>query len=287
MKGAVVVDVSERPINLVRGTRDWLPGDFARLSGLESLLLDRFARAGYEPLRTPVLEFTELHERKSGAGIVAKLFELAGAGQGGVCLRPELTAGIVRAFTASEQPPALPWRVSHAGPVFRFEAPRPDRLREFQQVGVERIGDSGPVADAEVIWLADWALSEAGVHDATIRVGHVGLTLEITGGLRVGEGLVGNDLLQAVKVLDVGSTLGRSLVAQKTEDSILDLQRVVELQVGVDDSQDSFMRVFLGNLTLAHLGVKANLTSGGKARKGENRSFVLHDVVLFSEKTQF
>src|SRR5215475_2397827 len=91
---------AERPIDAVRGTRDWLPGEHARLAGLESLLLDRFARAGYDPLRTPVLEFTELHERKSGAGIVAKLFELPGAGQSGVCLRPELTAGIVRAYTA-------------------------------------------------------------------------------------------------------------------------------------------------------------------------------------------
>jgi histidyl-tRNA synthetase len=171
--------LAERPIDVVRGTQDWLPHDFARLARLEALLLERFARSGYDPLRTPVLEFTELHERKSGAGIVAKLFELAGAGQGGVCLRPELTAGIVRAYTAAAEPIATPWRVSHSGPVFRYETPRPDRLREFQQVGVERIGDSGPLADAEVVWLADWALAEAGVQGATIRLGHVGLILEM------------------------------------------------------------------------------------------------------------
>ena len=171
-------DGVERPIDPVRGTRDWLPGDFARLAELEALLLDRFARAGYDPLRTPVLEFTELHERKSGAGIVAKLYELAGSGPGGVCLRPELTAGIVRAYTGADEPPALPWRVSHAGPVFRHETPRPGRLREFQQVGVELLGASGPLADGEVIWLADWALAEAGVEGATIRLGHVGLILE-------------------------------------------------------------------------------------------------------------
>jgi histidyl-tRNA synthetase len=171
--------ISERPIDAVRGTRDWLPEEFARLAALEALLLDRFARAGYEPLRTSVLEFTELHERKSGAGIVAKLFELSGTGPAGVCLRPELTAGIVRAYTAAPEPPALPWRVSHSGPVFRYETPRPGRLREFQQVGVERLGDSGPLSDGEVIWLADWALAEAGVRGATIRIGHVGLILEM------------------------------------------------------------------------------------------------------------
>ncbi len=169
---------AERPIDLVRGTRDWLTDECARLADLEALLLDRFARAGYRPIRTPVLELTELHERKSGAGIVAKLFELGGTGQG-VCLRPELTAGIVRAYTLAPETPALPWRVSHSGPVFRYETPRPNRLREFEQVGVERLGDSGPLADAEVIGLADWAAAEAGVKDTTIRIGHVGLILEM------------------------------------------------------------------------------------------------------------
>ncbi len=69
------------------------------------LLLDHFAHAGYAPLRTPVLEPVELHERKSGAGIVAKLFELADAHQSRLCLRPELTASIVRAYTDAAEPP--------------------------------------------------------------------------------------------------------------------------------------------------------------------------------------
>ncbi|MFO0953905.1 MAG: ATP phosphoribosyltransferase regulatory subunit [Isosphaeraceae bacterium] len=174
-------NTTERPVALVRGTQDWMPGRFDALVAVESGLLDRFRRAGYEPLQTPVLEPTELHERKSGAGIVSKLFELTGpgSGHGGVCLRPELTAGIVRAYTAAEPCPPTPWRVSHVGPVFRYETPRPGRLREFRQVGVERIGDGGPLADAEAIWLADWALAEVGVRDVSIRIGHVGLILEM------------------------------------------------------------------------------------------------------------
>ena len=69
-------------MGLVRGTRDWLPADYARLAAIERQLLDGFARAGYQPMRTPILEFTDLHERKSGAGIVSKLFELVGRGFG-------------------------------------------------------------------------------------------------------------------------------------------------------------------------------------------------------------
>src|ERR1039458_2575092 len=101
----------ETTVGLVRGTRDWLPADCARLGALERQLQDGFARSGYEPIRTPILEFTELHERKSGAGIVSKLFELASSGPAGVCLRPELTASIVRAFVEARECPPLPWRV--------------------------------------------------------------------------------------------------------------------------------------------------------------------------------
>jgi histidyl-tRNA synthetase len=176
--------IGERPVGLVRGTCDWLPSDYARLAALERLLLDGFARAGYEHVRTPILEFTELHERKSGAGIVSKLFEVSSGGPAGICLRPELTASIVRAFAEAPTCPPLPWRVGMSGPVFRYEAePVGNRLklREFTQVGVELIGAAGPDADAEVIGLADRSLAQAGVPDATIRIGHVGLIVELLG----------------------------------------------------------------------------------------------------------
>jgi histidyl-tRNA synthetase len=172
---------AEQHVGLVRGTRDWLQRDYARLASLERRLLDQFARAGYRPVRTPVLELSDLHERKSGAGIVAKLFEVSGAGTAGISLRPELTAGIVRAYVESGEPASLPWRASMAGPVFRFLPPGRIHDREFTQVGVELIGAGGPAADAEVIWLADWSLRALGVERPSIRIGHVGLILELLG----------------------------------------------------------------------------------------------------------
>ena len=171
--------MNESTIPPVRGTRDWLPEEFARLDGIETLLLDRFARAGYRRLRTSILEPADLHERKSGAGIVGRLFAVAEADPDRPCLRPELTAGIVRAY-AEAAPAERPWRVSHAGPVFRRErSPSPGTLREFHQVGVERIGDGGPHADAEVIALAAWSAAEAGLGEVRVRLGHVGLILEV------------------------------------------------------------------------------------------------------------
>jgi histidyl-tRNA synthetase len=176
-----VSPIAERPIGLVRGTRDWLPAQLAELDDVQRILLDQFRRAGYLPMRTPILEFAELHERKSGAGIVAKLFELPAAGTTSICLRPELTASIVRAYVEAEECPLLPFRVAMVGPVFRFQPPEPGRDREFTQAGVELLGAGGPAADAEVIALADRSLRALGVEDSSIRIGHVGLILELLG----------------------------------------------------------------------------------------------------------
>jgi histidyl-tRNA synthetase len=202
---------AERPVGLVPGTRDWLSTDCARLAALESRLLDGFRRAGYEQIRTPILEFTELHQRKSGAGIVSKLFELDD-GPMGTCLRPELTASIVRAYTEASTCPPLPWRVCMSGPVFRRESdPGADRLRlrEFTQVGVELIGAGGTPADAEVIGLAERSLAETGVAGASIRVGHVGLIVEIL----EGTGLPSAASSALVEILSAAAADGGRVIA--------------------------------------------------------------------------
>lgn len=171
---------AERRVTAVRGTIDWTPESFTRFAAIERTLMAGFAAAGYRPIRTPILEPTELHERKSGAGIVSKLFEVSDGAQGGVCLRPELTASVVQAYAAAGQEPTLPWRVSTSGPVFRLERdPGPGRLREFTQAGAELLGLPGPEADAEVIALAVASLSALGVADPILKVGHVGLILEL------------------------------------------------------------------------------------------------------------
>ena len=156
----------ERHVGLARGTRDWLQADYARLRGYERTLMGCFARAGYRPARTPVLELSDLHERKSGAGIVGKLFEVSGAGTAGICLRPELTAGLVRAYVESDEPPPLPWRAAVSGPVFRFQPTAEGVDREFIQTGVELIGAGGPAAGRRE---ADEGTSPAPGREPTLR----------------------------------------------------------------------------------------------------------------------
>ncbi len=208
----ITPDHGERPIGTVPGTQDWLVDASARLDELEARLLDGFRGAGYRRIRTPILEYTELHQRKSGAGIVSKLFEVDGAGPETVGLRPELTASIVRAFAEAPECPSLPWRVCMSGPVFRRESePGGDslRLREFTQVGVELIGAGGPEADAEVIGLADRSLAEAGLPGATVRLGHVGLIVEILGGT----GLPSASAAALIDVLSASAAEGGRVVA--------------------------------------------------------------------------
>src|SRR5262249_46641164 len=149
---------------------------------------------------------------KSGAGIVAKLFEVEGAGRDATCLRPELTASIVRAFTEAPTCPPLPWRVSMSGAVFPPESePGTARApwRELTQIGVEPVRRGGPEADAEVIGLADRSLAGVGLDGATIRIGHVGLIVEILGGT----GLPPASASALIEVLSAAAADGGRVVA--------------------------------------------------------------------------
>lgn len=104
----------------------------------------------------------------------------------------------------------------------------------------------------------------------------VGHSRDIVGRLGVGEGLVGDDLLEAVEVVDVGGSLGGSGVAEEREDGILDLQRVVELQVRVCDVEDGLVGVLLRDLSLHDTGVEGDLAGSSQPDEGEEGGRVLH-----------
>src|SRR5919197_5384465 len=150
------------PIQRVRGTADVLPPDDARLRVLETQLRAGFERFGYEGIRTPVLEPLELFLRKSGDEIVARMYSFSHWNRR-LCLRPELTASVMRAFVDELQGHALPLRLHYAGPSFRYERPSRGRSRQFTQVGVELIGAAGAAADAEVLYLACAGLEAVGI----------------------------------------------------------------------------------------------------------------------------
>src|SRR3954452_20277280 len=109
--------VSLPPIQRVRGTADVLPPADARLRSLEAHLRGGFERFGYEGIQTPILEPLELFLRKSGDEIVARMY-LFSHWNRRMCLRPELTASVMRSFISELQGRALPLRLHYSGPSF-------------------------------------------------------------------------------------------------------------------------------------------------------------------------
>jgi histidyl-tRNA synthetase len=122
----------------------------------------------------PVLEHTDLYLRKAGEDIIARLYDFTFQGRR-LCLRPEMTASVIRAYVDSLQSNALPLRLCYAGPVFRYEKPQRGRHRQFTQAGVELLGAGGALADAEVIALAIKSLDALGLTDYQVVLGHVGI----------------------------------------------------------------------------------------------------------------
>src|SRR5690349_2717130 len=142
-----------------RGTRDVLPAERAAMIRLERLAADLAARYGYRPIETPLFEQTAVFERGVGevTDVVEKeLFRLAPRTEDGEAwaLRPEPTAGIVRAYVQhGMQTWPQPVKLVLIGPMFRYDRPQAGRYREFWQFDVEAIGDPGPAVDAELIEL--------------------------------------------------------------------------------------------------------------------------------------
>ena len=150
----------------VRGTRDFLPDDSRSFRLVEERPQAIASRCGYGEVATPIFEFTEVFARTLGdtSDIVTKeMYTFADRGGDSLTLRPENTAGIVRAFITNGLAPALPLRVFYRGPMFRYERPQKGRLRQFHQVGVELIGVADPLADVEVIGLAHDVLNALGL----------------------------------------------------------------------------------------------------------------------------
>ncbi len=174
--------MDRRPIERVRGTQDLGTRAADALDSVRSHCEARFGTHGFRRVDVPVIEAADLHLRKSGLEIITKLYAFHDLGGRRVCLRPELTASIVRAAIAS---PAqrLPDKVFATGPVFRYERPSRGRFRQFTQTGVEVLGADGALADAEIIALAATTLDSLGITGYVITIGNVGILSDVLGRL--------------------------------------------------------------------------------------------------------
>lgn len=169
----------ERSFRAPRGTYDLLPPASLEWQEVMRLAMDTFARAGYQPVETPIFEHTEVFERGVGgtSEVVGKqMYTFLDRGGRSLTLRPEGTAPVVRAILEHNlHKGALPLKLAYAGPMFRQERPQKGRYRQFWQVGIEAVGVDKPALDAEVIEVGKRFLSDAGVETELLlnSIGHV------------------------------------------------------------------------------------------------------------------
>jgi histidyl-tRNA synthetase len=153
-------------LQAVRGTQDLLPAEARRhriVSETARVIAERY---GFGEIVTPIFEFTEVFSRPIGEAtdIVSKeMYTFRDRGDEEITLRPEGTAGVVRAVISNGLTQATPLKFFYAGPMFRYERPQKGRYRQFHQIGAELLGPSQPQADIETIALGAEILDALGV----------------------------------------------------------------------------------------------------------------------------
>lgn len=164
-------------IKAQKGTKDILPQEVGQWQDLEEKALEIFTNAGFKEIRTPIFEATELFARGVGdtTDIVNKEMYTFEMSDRSLTLRPENTAGVVRAFIENGMHRLpTPVKLWYKGPMFRYERPQAGRQRQFHQVGVELFGIKEPTADAEVILLAVNYLKSIGLDDLDVEINSLG-----------------------------------------------------------------------------------------------------------------
>ncbi len=161
-----------------RGTQDLLPDISGKWRFAEEKLLETAALYGFREIRTPVFEHTELFQRGVGdtTDVVQKeMYTFQDKGGRSVTLRPEGTAGVVRAaLQHGLLGGALPLRCCYLIPCFRYEKPQAGRLREFHQFGAEVFGPSSPDADAELIAFCAALFERLGITGLSLHINSIG-----------------------------------------------------------------------------------------------------------------
>lgn len=163
-----------------KGTVDILPGQSDSWEQVEQILRDFFKQANYREIRTPSFENYEVFSRSSGetSDVVEKeMYDFNDKGGRHIALRPEGTAGVVRAYVEDKlYAPEMvkPFNVYYIESTFRYERPQAGRQREFHQIGIESFGSKNPLADVETIVLAHDLLARLGVKNYELHINTLG-----------------------------------------------------------------------------------------------------------------
>lgn len=162
-----------------KGTYDVLPSESSKWQDLENIIRSICSYYNYKEIRTPLFERSEVFHRTSGEGsdIVRKeTYDFKDRGNRSMTLRPEGTAGVVRAFVENKLYANViqPTKVFYMAPMFRYEQPQSGRFRQHTQFGVEVFGADSPIIDAEVISIACRLFELIGIDDLVVKINSLG-----------------------------------------------------------------------------------------------------------------
>ena len=164
-------------IQPVRGMNDILPAEIGTWQLLEREIRDLLTGYGFEEMRVPVVEHTDLFKRAIGehTDVVSKeMYTFQDLGGDSLTLRPEATAGVVRAVISNSMLRGQRWKLWCIGPMFRHERPQKGRYRQFHQLNVEAIGHAGPDVDAELIALTARLWRRLGIERVKLQINSLG-----------------------------------------------------------------------------------------------------------------
>nr|QCI04935.1 Histidine-tRNA ligase [Callithamnion tetricum] len=165
-------------MQLLRGTKDILPDEIIFWQHIYKTVYKILDLHNYNEIRTPIIESTNLFKRSIGndTDIISKeMYSFLDQGDRSITLRPEGTASISRSFISNKlYTKKNIHKLWYMGPMFRYERPQNGRQRQFHQLGIECIGSSNPIADAEVIQLADQILNQLKCSNYSIEINSIG-----------------------------------------------------------------------------------------------------------------
>jgi len=180
-----------------------------RRLAFENLLESKSRTHGFKRVQTPIFESLDLFTAKSGPGVVKQLYAFQDKSERDLTLRPELTAPVMRMISEEMRSSPKPLRLSYFGQCFRYEESKKGRYREFFQYGIELIGASSPLAEAEVIATALDMLDACGLEDWELVIGHVGVLRDALTSIGLStEGEGEPPVASAMRLLDKGDWNG-------------------------------------------------------------------------------
>ena len=246
-------------VSRARGVRDFPPGAMRRRMVLENLLESKAVTHGFNRVQTPIFETLDLFTAKSGPGVISQLYAFQDKGERALTLRPELTAPVMRMIADELRMETKPLRLSYFGQCFRYEEFKTGRYREFFQYGVELIGATGPLAEAEVIALSMDMLDACGLENWYVRIGHVGVLKNILTGLGLSdemqEGQSEPCTASAMRYLDKADWDGLSELFSKngvSQEYLESLKQLAQLEGGKETLGSA--RTILSELGIENTG---------------------------------